>query len=116
MSTAHHGHPRFYELLRQIEDLHDRKNANYARDDDPLSNFRQCEGFGVPAYLGCLVRMSDKWSRVQELAKGKQDLVGEAITDTLMDLAVYSLICIILLEEQMKNVQGAATKPATSSE
>ena len=102
MSTQHRGHPRFYELLKVIEDLHDRKNSNYSKDADPLSNLRQSESFGIPAYLGCLVRMSDKWSRLQELAKGKKDEVGESFTDTLMDMAVYSLLDIILFEEMQK--------------
>jgi hypothetical protein len=97
--NLHHGHPRFYALLKEMEDLHDRKNNNYSKDTDPLSNLKQSESFGIPAYLGALVRMSDKWSRLQELAKGKKDLVGESFTDTLMDMAVYAILCIILYEE-----------------
>ena len=100
-----HGHPRFYELLDQIGDLHDRKNSNYAADNDPLSNLRLCESFGVPASVGTMVRMSEKWSRLTELTKGKQDRVGESMTDTLMDMAIYSLLEIILIEEQAKKVK-----------
>ena|ERR1035437_940414 len=98
-----YGSPRFYELLDEIADLHSRKSANYAKDNDPLSNLRVAENFGLPAYLGVLIRMSDKWSRIQELAKGKPDMVGESMKDTLLDLAIYSLLCIILLEEDKKN-------------
>lgn len=93
------GHPRFYQLLREMEDLHNRKNANYATDENPLSNFEECEGFNVPAEVGTMVRMSDKWSRLKQLMKGKKDEVGESIKDTLMDLAVYCLIEIILIEK-----------------
>ena len=100
-----HGHPRFYELLDYIADLHDRKNSNYASDGDPLSNLRLCESFGVPATIGTMVRMSDKWSRLTELTKGKQDRVGESMTDTLMDMAIYSLLEIILIEERDKNIK-----------
>lgn len=100
LSKKRPGHPRFYQLLEQIGDLHDRKNKNYSKDSNPLSNLRQCESFGIPAYLGALVRLSDKWARIQELAKGKKDLVGESFTDTLMDMSVYALLCIILYEEQ----------------
>ena len=49
--------------------------------------------------------MSDKWSRLTELTKGKQDRVGESMTDTLMDMAIYSLLEIILIEEQAKKVK-----------
>lgn len=93
------GHPRFYELIKQMEDLHDRKNANYAEDENPLSNLRECEKFGIPASHGVMVRMSDKWSRLTQLMNGKQDMVGESIKDTLMDMAVYSLLLTILIEE-----------------
>jgi hypothetical protein len=94
---AKRGHPQFYALIDEIVDLHARKNQDYARDDDPLSNFRQAEALGVPAWLGVLVRMSDKWSRIQELVKGKTPQ-NESLRDSLIDLAVYALIDIILLE------------------
>lgn len=96
------GHPRFYELLDGLADLHNRKNNNYASDGDPLSNLRLCETFGVPATTGVMVRLSDKWSRLTELMKGKQDLVGESVTDTLRDMAIYALLEIILIEEDSK--------------
>lgn len=94
------GHPRFYELLKIIEDLHDRKNSNYAPDADPLANLRISENFGVKPWIGTLIRISDKFSRLQELAKGKKDLVGENVKDTLLDLSIYSLLAIILYEEK----------------
>lgn len=94
------GHPKFYELLLQIADLHARKNSNYSQDGNPLSNLKTAEQFNLPAHIGVLIRMADKWSRLQELAKGKKDLVGESMRDTLMDLAIYSLLCIIILEEE----------------
>ena len=97
------GHYRFYELVDEIKDLHSRKNHDYSSNQDPLANFKLCEQFGIPAWLGCLVRMSDKWSRITQLASGKEAQVkDEAITDTLRDLSVYSLLCIILYEESKK--------------
>jgi hypothetical protein len=82
-----------------MEDLHDRKNSNYSADHDPLSNLKASEEFGIPGYIGTMIRMSDKWSRLVQLMRGKEDLVGESMKDTLLDLAVYSLLEIILLEE-----------------
>jgi Nucleotide modification associated domain 1 len=95
-----HGHARFYTLLKEMEDLHNRKNANYSSDSDPLSNLKECEKFGIPAHVGVMVRITDKISRVQQLLLGKPDLVGESIKDTLFDMAVYSLLAIILIEEK----------------
>jgi hypothetical protein len=95
------GSPRFYALLNELADLHDRKNAGYAgHSADPFSNFRQCEAFGIAATDGVITRMSDKWSRLQSLwQNADNDRVGESIKDTLMDLAAYSLILVCLLEE-----------------
>lgn len=96
------GHPRFYELLEEMGDLHSRKNANYTAGQDHFANIKESERFDVPAWKGTLIRMGDKWNRLISLARGQKDLVGESAKDTLMDLAVYSLICIILLEENEK--------------
>lgn len=93
---------RYMELLDQMKDLHVRKNAGYAGDSlDPWANFRMCETFGVSAFYGCLVRLSDKYIRVTNLVKNPiNEQVGENIKDTLFDLAAYALIAICLLEEQ----------------
>lgn len=94
-----HGDPRFYALLEEIAELHSRKNHDYAPSSEPLANFRMAEKLGVPGWKGVLVRMSDKWSRIQQLASGKT-AKNESLRDSLIDNAVYSLICVILLDEQ----------------
>lgn len=96
------GHPRFYSLLVEIAELHARKNHDYAMDNDPLSNLRRPTNLGLPAWLGTLVRLEDKWSRLEELSKKPAMVAGESMIDTLQDNAVYSLLCIILLEEEEK--------------
>ena len=97
------GHPRFYELLDELKDLHSRKNSDYATDEEPLSNLKRCEKIGIPAWKGVIVRLEDKWDRIEKLTvKGKPSVVDESIIDTLKDSAVYALLCIVLLEEQEK--------------
>ncbi len=88
----------FDALLAEIKELHDKKNHDYAQDTDPLSNFRRSQAFGVPAWKGILVRLSDKWSRIEQLASGKV-AKNESMRDSLMDNAVYSLLGILLLDE-----------------
>lgn len=92
----------YLKLLKDMEDLHIRKNAGYsgAENPDAWANFRMAEQFGVSAFQGCLVRMSDKYIRVTNLVKNPaNEQVGESIKDTLKDLAAYALIAICLLEE-----------------
>lgn len=94
---------RFLELVKEIEILHNKKNAGYAGigASDPFRNFKFSSLFGVTPFVGVLVRMSDKFIRISNLIKDpKADQVGEKITDTLLDLSVYCLIAICLYEEQ----------------
>ncbi len=94
---------RYIELLKEMEALHIKKNAGYSGKDnpDPWANFRMCETFGVSAFKGCLVRLSDKYIRVTNLVKDpSNDMVNENVKDTLFDLAAYALISICLMEEQ----------------
>jgi hypothetical protein len=94
-----HGDPRFYSLLTEIAQLHSDKNHDYASRENPLANFEECRGFGVSPSLGVFVRMSDKWSRLKQLVGGKSPK-NESVRDSLIDLAVYALINVILLETE----------------
>ena len=98
-----HGHPRFYEILEAMVELHSRKNHDYAGTSDPLKNLRACERLELKPFIGVMVRLQDKWSRLEEFVKsGKLMVKGESVKDTLMDNAVYSILAIILYEEQEK--------------
>ena len=99
MSDARQGHPMFYKLLKKAADLHDRKNTNYAAATDPLSNLKASGRMGIEPWKGALVRMQDKMSRLEQLAQGTPDLVGESIEDSLMDLGIYAFLAIVLLRE-----------------
>lgn len=104
-----HGDPRFYDLLDKIGDLHSRKNHDYS-GDDPLANLRMCEQIGVPAWKGTLVRLMDKWSRLMTFANKEELLVKEeSFEDTLMDNAVYSLLCLILYKEARQKFEPPTT-------
>jgi hypothetical protein len=93
-----HGDPRFYALLDEIAALHSRKNHDYAKTDEPLSNFHRSRALGVEPWRGVLVRMSDKWSRIEQLSSGKV-AKNESLRDSLIDLAVYALIDVLLIED-----------------
>lgn len=94
------GHPRFYELLNEMAALHDSKNADYAGDDDPLRNLKECEGLGVESWVGVVVRLTDKYSRLKTFTRRRSfKLKSESLKDTLLDNAIYSLLCLICYEE-----------------
>lgn len=76
------------------------KSADYAGDEDAFANFRVCENYGVPAEAGFITRMSDKMSRVSNLIGKEAKVTDEKIEDTLLDLANYSVLFLIFLEEK----------------
>lgn len=99
-----HGHPDFYRLLVKIADLHSRKNHDYAGKGNPLRNFYKCKEQGLTPFQGVMVRLSDKRSRLESFCRqGVLEVKGESVVDTLMDNAVYSLLAILLFEEEKNN-------------
>ena len=93
---------RFYEILDVIKKLHDAKRHDYGDDNDIFANFRLSELAGISTWKGSVVRMGDKYARIANFVKkGDFKFKEESIKDTLMDMAIYSLITIILYEEEM---------------
>ena len=93
------GDPRFHALLQQIGALHDKKQGDYGSDSDPFANVRASVEWGVPGWVGALIRLNDKVKRLQAFAR-KGSLANESAEDSLLDIAVYSLIGLILYREE----------------
>ena len=87
------------QIFEDLKALHIAKDGDYA-GEEPLSNFKRCEAFGVPAWKGALIRLSDKYSRLVSLVgkNGEHAVKGEGLEDTLMDLAVYAIITLALMQ------------------
>jgi hypothetical protein len=97
-----HRHPSstaFLELLGEMQRLHESKSADYGSEDDPLANVRSGADFvDIEPWRGCMVRIADKVQRLRTFCRtGK--LVHEGVRDTLLDLAAYSLLAIVLHDE-----------------
>ena len=77
------------------------KNADYSKTADAFANFRLVEKLGITdTASGVLVRMCDKFSRIANLLKQSGKVADESIQDTLIDLANYSLILAVYLENK----------------
>lgn len=92
------GDPRFHALLAELSRLHVRKATDYGRGCDVFANVRASEEFGIPAWRGALVRLNDKVHRLKSYCLNGS-LANEGVADSLMDLAAYSLIALILFRE-----------------
>jgi hypothetical protein len=105
-SLLHSGvHPtsqKYLDLLDTLRELHLSKSSDYGcpSGTDPLANIRNGAKFvGIPAFKAAMVRLSDKVTRLKTYnATGK--LHFEGVEDTLLDLASYSLLALVLFREE----------------
>jgi hypothetical protein len=104
--TVHPTSQRFYELCDSLKAMHSSKSQDYGcpSGTDPLANIRNgAEFVGIEHWKGAMVRLSDKVTRLATFnATGR--LGHEGVEDTLLDLASYSLLALLLYQEE----QGGA--------
>lgn len=93
------GSERFHQILKDMGELHDRKQRDYGRPDDPFANVRATEEWGSPAWVGAMIRATDKVKRLQKYAVDRV-LANEGARDSFLDLAIYAVIALVLWEEQ----------------
>lgn len=86
------------------------KNADYAgASSDPFGNFARVEDLGIATVeQGFLTRMTDKLCRIASLARPgvEAQVKDEAIEDTLLDLANYSLLLAAWLAAKRLRAEG----------
>jgi len=89
----------FDEILEELRALHAKKQADYGKTEDPYSNVRASEDFGIPGWVGSLVRGNDKMRRLQKAAAGGT-LRNESVEDSMLDLVVYTIIALDLWRQE----------------
>jgi hypothetical protein len=104
--SSFYGTPdsQFSALANKItEDMlktYEAKDQDYASNGKPMGNLRGSEHLGIPAWKAVLLRMSDKKQRITSfINRGKFEVDDEKVTDTLIDLANYALLGLILFRE-----------------
>lgn len=100
---------RFHAILAELGELHDKKQADYGRGDDPFANIRGSLDWGIPPHVGALLRMNDKVRRLQTwVANGT--LANEGAEDSMRDIAVYAVIALVLLEDETTKENASENK------
>ena len=90
-------------ILENMQSVYEAKDNDYSATGLPMGNLRKCEDAGIDAWRGCLVRIGDKMSRLENFLKEKEYLViSEKAEDTVVDLANYAILMSCLLEEIKK--------------
>ena len=88
------------DILSNMQKVYEDKDNDYSSTGLPMGNLRKCEDAGIEAWRGCIVRMGDKISRLENFLKNQEFKVDEKAEDTIIDLANYSILCACLLNEE----------------
>ena len=72
--------------------LMQKKNKDYAKENDAFANFRLSEMVGVGPERANLVRVADKLARISNLLDKENEVVDETIEDTIHDIVNYMAI------------------------
>lgn len=87
---------RFKQITEEMQELCKRKNSDYGSSVNDTY-----KKYGMVSYL---VRLEDKMNRARNLVLNKnQKVEDEKIRDTLLDLANYSILAIIDMENENEN-------------
>lgn len=83
----------FETITKEMHELYKRKNSDYGSSINDTY-----KKYGMVAYL---VRMEDKINRARTLIQKKEiDVFDEKMRDTLIDLANYTILAIMELDEE----------------
>lgn len=101
-AVVHPTSQKFFDLCERLKEMHASKSSDYGcpSGNDPLANIRNGAAFvGIEPWKGAMVRLSDKVTRLATFnATGR--LGHEGVVDTCLDLASYSLLALLLYEEE----------------
>ena len=86
---------RHYEIVKGLNDLYARKNADYG--DSVHDTYMK---YGLTSFL---VRLEDKLNRARTLAKQDALVKDEKLEDTLLDMANYAILAVLELQDSNKN-------------
>ena len=83
------------------------KNADYATESNPFSNFEKAEILGICSNeAGFLVRIMDKISRITNyLNKGELLVEDESVTDSIQDAANYLILLAGYLHSKSDDIE-----------
>lgn len=83
------------KVCKKLNQIYKKKNHDYG---DSFT-----ETYNELGLISCITRMNDKMNRLKSLAKsGNNEVKDETISDTLLDLANYSIMTYMCLQNDEK--------------
>lgn len=92
------GSEAYHDILRQMGEMHAKKQADYGTPEDPYANYRSSEDIGIPAWKNSFLRTTEKVNRVKSFIRNGR-LENEGIEDAFMDIAVTAIISLVTWRE-----------------
>ena len=88
------------QTFKQGIEIVEKKNQDYAIEDDAFYNFRSSSVIGLPPEKAILVRILDKLARISNLIDKEAAVKDESIDDTLIDTINYLAILKAYLKQK----------------
>ncbi len=85
-----------------------KKNHDYTGGSDPFANFKASRVVGIDPVLGILMRVMDKFKRIETFVNNGELLVeGEGVLDAVDDTINYMILAKgLLIERGTENVKN----------
>lgn len=102
------GTMAFLGVLEELRSLHLSKTHDYGDESagDALANIRNgADMVGIAHWKGALVRAADKMQRLRTYCRVGR-LVHEGVEDTLLDLAAYASLALVLFREEVSREES----------
>lgn len=94
--------PHFTKLLEDMARLHEQKGHDYARDENPYSNFEEAaKEAGVSVSEVFKVMVAIKNARIRELERSGKTPQNEALLDSYMDGLMYRALQLSYMRKQL---------------
>ena len=91
----------FDDALDELKMLHDSKNNDYATAENPYKNLEGVKRIGIEPWRGIVIRLMDKFERLEGFCRTRELAVkSESIEDTFKDIAIYSVLALILYRKE----------------
>jgi hypothetical protein len=109
----HAAHPRYHELLQELDALHNAKNFDYAAGakQGPLGNFQRVAQYlgmypnlpqGKPSSVALVYMLKQLDAAIIMMSTGKHSRTGEGVHERLRDVAAYAILLMLLTKEENK--------------
>lgn len=108
------GNPKFYELLEEMANTHDKKSHDYASNENPSGNYHFAGQVAnmfshSPQDAGFVGRLAEKLYRIANLEGAGKAAKNESVEDTERDICVIAALWIADRRQRREKAKAEET-------